>query len=360
MLPELRRAAGVIALASLLGLGPVVRVSTEARFRTLYVAPTGADFALDGKTVAPNSIDTPWRTLFMTIRRARPGDTIVVRGGVYREAAGWGAVAGLRTMPIRLESYPGERVVLMGTLQLDRADYWLVKGINVTWNPDRNRTQFLVKFEGGVGWQFLDAEVWGSRGVSNLMVTGSEKYGIARDYLIAGNCIHDNDTVGDPFMNDHNIYLMPGYTSGPGVIERNILFNAENGSNIKAAGGTSITGSARATIRYNTMATAAAGVIIGYGTHHTTMTRNLIGPQVGGSASYNAAILGNHVAGAENHAANTAVYGYPKSVRSTIDSARPITSAGTVWVSPRFDSMTTCAGFHPANEVARNYGRYAP
>lgn len=360
MLPELRRAAGVIALVSLLGMGPVAPLTTDARMRTLYVAPTGADFAPDGLTVPQNSIDTPWQTLFLTIRRARPGDRIVVRGGIYREAAGYGAVAGLPRLPIRLESYPGERVVLMGTLQMDRADYWIVKGINVTWNPDRGRTQFLVKFEGGVGWQFLDAEVWGSRGVSNLMVTGSEKFGIARDYRIAGNCIHDNDTIGDPFMNDHNIYLMPGYTSGPGVIERNILFNAENGTNIKAAGGTSITGSARATIRFNTMATAAAGVVIGYGSHRTTMIRNLIGPQVGGSASYNAAILGNHTAGVENRAVQTAVFGYKKSVRSTIDSTRPISSTGTVWVNPKFDSLTSCAGFHPADATASNYGRYAP
>jgi hypothetical protein len=360
MLPELRRAAGAIALASLLGLGPAAPVPAMVPApRTLYVAPWGSDTITSAGPIA-NTIDTPWRTIFMTIRRARPGDVIVVRGGIYKEAAGWGAVPGTSSLPIRLESFPGERVVLMGTLQMDRADYWIVKGINVTWNPDRGRTQFLVKFEGGVGWQFLDAEVWGSRGVSNLMVTGSDKHGVARDYRIAGNCIHDNDTVGDPFMNDHNIYLMPGYTSGPGLIERNILFNAENGSNIKAAGGTSATGAARATIRYNTMARAAAGVIIGYGTHRTTMWRNLIGPQAGGSESYNAAILGNHVSGVDNAAVHTAVFGYQRSVRSTKDSTQPISSTATVWVSPRFDSMTSCAGFHPTDSTARNYGRYAP
>ena len=35
-------------------------------------------------------------------------------------------------------------------------------------------------------------------------------------------------------MNDHNLYLMPGVSSGPGMIERNIFFNAENGGHIKA------------------------------------------------------------------------------------------------------------------------------
>lgn len=360
MPPDLRQAAGVLALASILGLAPVVVPANTDRARTLYVAPWGNDFESDGVTARANTAATPWRTLFMAIRRARPGDRIVVRGGTYVEAAGWGATQGQPDQPIRLEAFPGERVVLRGTLQLDRADYWIVRAINVTWNPDRGRTQFLVKFEGGVGWQFLDSEVWGTRGVSNLMVTGSAKHGQARDFVIAGNCIHDNETVGDPFMNDHNIYLMPGYQSGPGLVERNILFNAPNGANIKAAGGTSATGAARVTIRYNTMVNAAAGVIIGYGTHRTTIWRNLIGSQVGGSASYNAAILGNHVSGVGNHASRTAVFGYPRSVRSTWDSPEPIGASDNVWLNPQFDNVAGCAGFHPTAATAEDYGRYAP
>lgn len=343
-------AATALLLLSVV-LGPVMPVAAAGR--TLYVATWGND-ASTGTAAAP------WRTMFWAVRRARPGDTIIVRGGVYREAIGYGAVPGRRDAPIRLQARPGERVVLMGTIQLEGADFWTIRGINVTYWPEQGRRQFLVKFDGGIGWSFLDAEVWGTRGVSNIMVIGSPKHGPATYYRIAGNCIHDNDATGDPFMNDHNLYLMPGYRSGPGMIERNIFFNAENGAHIKAAGNTSATGAANVTIRYNTMVSGAAAVIVGYGTHHTTMWKNLVGRQVGGSASYNAAIMGNHVSGWRNIAAHSAVWGYPRSVRSTWDSRHPITSTGTVWLNPAFDSVSRCSAFHPTNPSAKAFGRYAP
>ena len=294
----------------------------------------------------------------MAIRRARPGDTILVRGGTYREIAGWGAVRGTVSEPIRLEAYPGERVVLMGVLQLVLADYWTVRAINVTHDPALGRKEMLVKFDGGTGWQLLDSEIWGTRGVSNVIISGSS--GPPTNYRIAGNCIHDNDAVGDPFMNDHNLYLSPGYNSGPGMIERNIFFNAENGAHIKAAGSTSATGSANVVIRHNTMVRGAAGVIIGYGSHNTTLWRNLVGWQVGGSASYNAAYLGNHVSGTRNVSTHLAVWAYPKSIRSTNDSPRPITGVSTVWLRPTFDNTTSCSGFHSTDPVSGRYGRYSP
>jgi hypothetical protein len=321
--------------------------------RTVYVATWGND-------AAAGSAALPWRKIFTAIRRARPGDTIVVRGGTYREAIGYGAVPGRRDAPIRLIGAAGERVVLMGTIQLENADYWTVQRINVTYWPEQGRREFLVKFDGGHGWRLLDSEIWGGRGVSNVMVIGSPKHGPPTYYRISGNCIHDNDAVGDPFMNDHNLYLMPGYTSGPGMVERNIFFNAENGAHIKAAGNTSATGAARVTIRYNTMASGAAGVIIGYGTHHTTLWRNLVGRQVGGSTSYNAAYLGNHVSGRDNVSRHLAVWGYPRSIRSTKDSLRPIRGYDTVWVNPGFDAISRCSGFHPTNATAKAYGRYSP
>ena len=294
------------------------------------------------------------------VRRARAGDTIVVRGGTYQEVVGWGAVKGTSSRPIHLQAAPGERVVLKGVVSLKGADYWIVRGINVTRDPALGRKEMLVKFDGGVGWQFLDSEVWGGDGVSNLMVIGSSTYGSPKHYRIAGNCIHDNVAHGDAPMTDHNIYLYPGYASGPGLIERNILFGAPNGANIKAAGPNSSTGTAYLTIRYNTMVHAAAGVVVGYGSHHTTLWRNLVGAQLGGTASYVAAYIGNHLTGTANASGYLAVWGYHKSIGSASSTTRPITGSNTVWVHPTFDSMTSCTGFHPSDAASAAYGRYAP
>jgi len=335
--------------------------AAHAAGQTIYVSPAGND---SGSRIL--AAKQPVATITRAIRLAQPGDTIIVRGGTYVGAAGYGATPGRREAPIRLQNAPGERVVIKGTLQLENADYWRVSGINVTQNPGGPRKEFLVKFDGGTGWQFVRSEVWGTKGVSNLMISGSAKNGSPKDYRVADNCIHDNNATGDAFMNDHNIYLMPGYHSGPGVIEHNLLFNAENGAAIKAAGPTAATGAARVTIRRNTVARTAAGVIIGYGSNRIQIRDNLIGQQVkrppAGAkyvSNYNAAMIGNHVNGAANISVSTGIWGFPRSLNQTGDSTRPIRAAYTTWLDPDFDNTSSCSGFHPSDPKARRYGRFS-
>jgi hypothetical protein len=335
--------------------------TAQAAGHTIYVSRSGDD---SGSRMS--AAESPLATIGRAIRLAQPGDTIIVRKGTYVGPAGYGAVPGRRSAPIRLQNAPGERVVIKGTLQLENADYWRVSGINVTQDPNGPRKEFLVKFDSGTGWEFLNAEIWGTRGVSNLMISGSARYGQPEHYRVAGNCIHDNNAVGDPFMNDHNIYLMPGYTSGPGVIERNLLFNAENGAAIKAAGPTSATGASRVTIRRNTVARTAAGVIVGYGSNRIQIRDNLIGAQVkrppAGAKyvkNYDAAVIGNHVSGTANTSVGNGVWGFPRARHSTGDSLRPVRGARTAWVRPAFDSTSSCSGFHPTNPEAQRYGRHS-
>ena len=327
--------------------------------RTLWVAPGGADFTSDGWTPQPNSFSTPWATLNVAMHRLCPGDTLYVRAGTYREDISSGVKPGTKTYPIKVLSYQHERVVLQGTLTLISANYWTIGGINVTRDPAKPVAAALVLIKNGVGWQFVNAEVWGAAGVSNIMITGTVT-GQPANYRLAQNCIHDN-VATTPFMNDHNIYLMPGYKSGPGIIERNIIYGAKNGANIKAAGGNSSTGAAYVTIRYNTMIRAGAGVIVGYGSHHISMVRNLVGWQLGGSSSYNAAFLGNHVSGISDIVSYTGAWWYPKVIRNTNDSTTGIRNGGhIVYVKPVWDSYSSCSGFHPADAASKAYGRYAP
>jgi hypothetical protein len=352
---RLTRLTPVVALLLALAAASVPPGAADATGgRTLYVATSGDDRA------SGTSIDAPWRLMETAIRRARPGDTILVRGGTYKEVVGWGAVKGSSTSPIRLQGYPDERVVIQGILQLTGADHWIVQRINVTKDPARVRSEFLVKFDGGTGWQFLDAEVWGNTGVSNIMVNSSGSYGIPKDWRIAGNCVHDNDARGDAAMTDHNIYVYPGLVSGPGMIERNIFFNAENGAHVKLAGPNSSTGSAYVTVRYNTMVRGAAGVVVGYATHHSKLYRNLVGQQSGGTASYIAAYIANHATGTANTSSYLAVWGYKKPTNAVNSTTKPIVAAGTTWVHPVFDSTATCAGFHTSDAGTANVGRYAP
>lgn len=156
--PVLRRLLVVVAFLTLIAVALPGSVSMRAyatEGRVLYVAPWGDDYADDGYSTPENTFQDPWRTITMAIRRAEPGDTIVVRDGTYREAAGWGLQPATDNSPVRLTNYKDERVVLKGHLQLENADYWTVDGINVTYDPELGRTESLVKFDGGTGWSFL-------------------------------------------------------------------------------------------------------------------------------------------------------------------------------------------------------------
>ncbi len=349
-------AAAAVTIASLGFAAPA-----HAAGLTLHVSPSGAD-----TWSRSAAADHPLATIARAIRLAQPGDKIVVNGGTYVEAAGYGAVPGRQDAPITLTAARGQRVVLKGTLQLEGADYWQVNRINVTQNPSIGRKEFLVKFDGGTGWRFTNAEVWGTRGVSNIMGSASDKNGAPSDYRITGNCVHDNNASGDAFMNDHQIYLMPGYRAGRGVISRNIFFNNENGAAIKAAGPTSATGASNVAIEHNTMVRGAAGVIIGHASNHVVVQGNLMGSQKmrapSGAqwvANYQSAVVGNHVTGAGNRVARNGTWNYANALWSSKDSTQPIAHSALARVTPAFNSTSSCSGFTPRNAAARAYGRFA-
>jgi hypothetical protein len=77
-----------------------------------YVAPNGVDSA-DG------SLERPLRTLTQAAHRARPGDVIMLRGGIYDTV---GSIAytsltlhGTPDAPITIRSYPGEHAIIDGS-----------------------------------------------------------------------------------------------------------------------------------------------------------------------------------------------------------------------------------------------------
>lgn len=275
--------------------------------RVMYVATNGTDFvkrttatgsyeaprssclaarSTDPVACPPATASHPLRTVQAGIRSARAGDVVVVRGGTYKEAVGWGAVSGVATKRIVLQSYPGERVDLRGTLMLKRVSYWTVRGFHFLYEPTVQTGQAVVNLEGGTGWVFSNNEVASSPGVANVLVTPGLRSGTAaertaagpRDYTISLNCIRNNRGAHTHGM-DHNIYLMAGTYSGGGLIERNLLTTAPNGSNIKVgAAGWSTSGDSPkdVTIRRNTMLGGASGVIVGLNSANIRVQSNLI------------------------------------------------------------------------------------
>ncbi len=67
-----------------------------------------------GSDQAAGTMEAPFRTLQRAYAQAGPGDTIVLRGGIYREAVSVKNKAGREGAPITLTAYPGEKPVLSG------------------------------------------------------------------------------------------------------------------------------------------------------------------------------------------------------------------------------------------------------
>ncbi len=251
-----------------------VSLPTPARAATTYYV------ALSGSDANPGSFASPFRTVAKGLRALFPGDTLLVRGGTYVERITTVVYrAGTVGNPIRAAAYPGERPVIKGVLQIRNADHWTFDGISVVWDAASIEDP-AVKLMHGVGWSFINAEVWGARSYAGIFV-GSGEVGEPANWRIAGNCIHDTYAAHAPFQ-DHNLYigLKLEDQPGPGVVERNILFNASNGDNIKVGGGGE-GGAEDVIVRNNTLYNASQNAVIIGATARTTFERNLMSKSTG-------------------------------------------------------------------------------
>lgn len=370
------------------GVGSKSLTQPQAGGRFIYVATNGTDSyqqysripclvnpanqpKYQDKCPEPTA-NAPLRTIQAGIRAARPGDVIVVRGGVYKEAIGWGHAKGTSTRPIVLQGAVGERVEVNGTLIMSDADYWTIAGMRFTHNSTiQGSGQAVVLFSGGVGWRFRNNEVTGSTGVANVLVNATRASGSAselaaaapRAFEIAGNCIHDNRAT-DAAGTDHNIYLMSSIYSTGGVIERNLIAGAPRGANIKAAGSTPATaaGSPRnVTIRYNTMLNAASGLTIGLSAERVESMYNIIALPVG-SGKYDGAVKTYQLASPDKNSAKYSLLsGYAKPISEDYGVSRHLYTKGND-TSSAFSytgSIANCTAQAASPAIKAKYGQYA-
>jgi parallel beta-helix repeat protein len=101
------RSAGICFAQALILLLPIV-AAPSAWGATYYVATTGND------TNAGTSIDLPFRTIQRAMTKAVAGDTVLVRGGTYREQVE-ANVAGTATSAINVLAYGTELPIIKGS-----------------------------------------------------------------------------------------------------------------------------------------------------------------------------------------------------------------------------------------------------
>jgi len=95
---------------------PPQRPLPEASVRPLADGPAYYVDGKQGRDDNPGTKDRPWKTVQHGVDRVRPGETLILRGGIYYEHI---VVknSGIEAQPITIRSQPGELVVLDGGLR---------------------------------------------------------------------------------------------------------------------------------------------------------------------------------------------------------------------------------------------------
>jgi hypothetical protein len=283
------------------------------------------------------------------------GDTLYLRGGTYVEnITGKNTRPATATAPILVKGYPGERPVIQGLLWLTSPSWWTLDGVNVTWNPANPSTSHMVKMINGRNWTLTNSELWGARSYANLLVVGTVVSEPA-NWTVSGNCIHDT-YASNSTNQDQLIYANTGLTAGSGVIERNLLFNATNGNGVKLGGPNSAGGTANVAVRNNTIYNTSQSMLVSWQSNSNTISGNLLN-KVG--TNY-ANLRGYQLTGINNVATDNAGGGAEQLLLNDSGYLGVQNGAGNQFpIDPQFDSVSSCAGFHPSNPIAAAYGRYS-
>lgn len=108
--------------------------------------PVTLHVALNGKDTNPGSSDSPFRTIQFGVDALRPGDTLLIHGGTYREFVTITKSGAYFDRNVKVRAVPGEAVVIdgegmdappgrSGLLEVAGADYLDVDGITVRNSP---------------------------------------------------------------------------------------------------------------------------------------------------------------------------------------------------------------------------------
>ena len=346
----------LVALVVILGL---TSVPATAAARTFYVSTQGSDEA-DGSEA------DPWRTIYYGMEQLRAGDSLYVRGGTYTER-----IETLRPLPrgesdarITVRNHPGERPVVEGRLNIFKggAHYWTFDGINVTWDPDTGQpNEAMIRMVDGVGWEIRNAEIWGNRSNSAIRVF-AETDGLARDWAITRNCIHDTYPTNS-FNNDHNIYVgadsKAGIAPGRGTISENLIFGAPNGANIKLGPGeSSLPGTKGVVVSNNIMASAMQNVVIAWDSHDNTVEDNiLVRGSVPSDKGWYPNVRGLDLSGHGNLAQNNIGWNAPDIIGNKGSQTAVADGGGNRHRDPEFASSSSCAGVRDVRDApSRAYG----
>jgi hypothetical protein len=234
-------------------------------------------------------------------------------------------------------------------------DHWILDGLTVEWNPDlADSNDHMVKVTGGVGWRITNTELRNARSFAALLVAEGED-GPPTDWSIDNNCIHDTIPSNDRNQ-DHLIYVNTGTGSTEGIIERNVMWGATNGSGIKLGGDARDSGGAvGVTARFNTIASTAQSFVVSWRASDNTIESNLMAIVPGGRSHIRAFELEGTGNLAQSNLADVRPLVWADDGYQTVE----VGPGNQVGVDPQFTRPQTCDGWIAAGEIGTEYGHLA-
>jgi hypothetical protein len=300
--PVVRRVASIVTILLLPAAlvqadcgGSAVRDGTFERpgCAALGSSPRAKYVSKRGSDSNSGTLRRPWRTIQRALDAAAPGQTVWVRGGVYREdvdAERDGTVAA----PITLRTFPRERATISGRVKVAGSNV-RVTGFVVTPDPSAGSDDVLVYISGGDNVELRRNEIRGSTASGIYVGDAGDGADCVR---IVENWIHGN---GTHWNLDHGVYF--GYGRGgtvaANVVERNLAYGIHLGPQAD-----------KVLVTQNTVvANRRSGVIVA-GYDNTTSNGNLIvNNVVAFNEDWGIRTYWEEDEGANNAAQNNLVYG---------------------------------------------------
>ncbi|MFI5495116.1 RICIN domain-containing protein [Actinoplanes sp. NPDC051859] len=241
---------------------PGERTETPVTAADLVVAPTGDDGG-------PGTLAKPFATLARAVEVVRPGQTIALRGGVYRPTVTTRiTTSGTATARIMLSNYAGEHPVLdFGAVPADqwgidqRSNHWTVQGLelrNARNHPyvctscqrnvfqrldshDHQSSGFTLRGEGTIGNRIVDSDFHHNHddATKGQNADGIDvKFGSGAGNVIEGVRLFANADDGiDLWAFTSPVTIARSWAYGNGVNRWNVAGWEGNGNGFKLGGG---------------------------------------------------------------------------------------------------------------------------
>jgi len=259
-----------------LAFGLFYLAASAVRATTYYVATNGLD------ANAGTATNAAWRTIQHAATTLAPGDTVLVRGGVYNEVVTVGVSGTATNRVVTLQNFPGETPVVDGSglpvpqlayaaglFEFTNASYVTVQGfeirnyqtasaacvpagIDITGAPHdltfiSNRVHHIANRNASASANAYGIAVHGTlpQAISNLVFRGNEICsntlgqsescsldGNVTGFEISGNFIHDNNNIGLGFIGYEGVCsdASQDYARN-GVCRGNVVWNISDAAN---------------------------------------------------------------------------------------------------------------------------------